>query len=78
MPTHTIAKSTFKTKALAIFRHVEQTGEPVIVTDHGKPTIEIRRAPSEKVDALAALRGTALEYVSPTEPVGDTDWEAAR
>ena len=33
----------FKAKALEILRRVEATGEPVLVTDHGQPTIEVRR-----------------------------------
>jgi len=37
-----ISKSRFKANALEIFRTIEQTGEPVIVTDHGRPSLEVR------------------------------------
>jgi prevent-host-death family protein len=79
MPSQQISKSQFKAKALEYFRQVETTGEPVIVTDHGKPSLEIRpyRPPVEG-DPLQALRGTVLWYHDPFEPVGADDWEAAQ
>ncbi|PJA42663.1 MAG: prevent-host-death protein, partial [Lysobacterales bacterium CG_4_9_14_3_um_filter_62_6] len=33
----------FKAHALEIFRRVELTGEPVIVTDHGTPSLIVRK-----------------------------------
>lgn len=38
-----VSKSKFKAKALELFRQVESSGEVLIVTDHGIPTIEVRR-----------------------------------
>lgn len=32
-----ISKSDFKAHALAVLRDIEQTGEPRIITDRGKP-----------------------------------------
>ena len=37
-----ISKSNFKAKALEIFRQVEASGEPVVITDHGEPKLEVR------------------------------------
>jgi prevent-host-death family protein len=37
-----VSKSQFKAKALEFFRQVESTGESVIITDHGVPTLEIK------------------------------------
>ena len=54
----------------------EATGEPVLVTDHGKPTIEVRRHRSLARSPLDLLRGSVVEYLEPTEPVGEQDWEA--
>ena len=71
-----VSKSQFKAKALEILRRVEATGEPVLVTDHGKPTIEVRRYRSLERSPLDLLRGSVVEYVDPTEPVGEQDWEA--
>jgi len=71
-----ISKSQFKARALELFREVESTGNPVIVTDHGKPAIEIRKYRDKQRDPLAILKGSVTEYTNPTEPVADKDWEA--
>jgi antitoxin (DNA-binding transcriptional repressor) of toxin-antitoxin stability system len=71
-----VSKSQFKAKALEILRRVEATGEPVLVTDHGKPTIEVRRHRSLERSPLDLLRGSVVDYVDPTEPVGEQDWDA--
>ena len=70
------SKSQFKTKALEYFRHVQETGEPLVITDHGKPVLKlVPHIPSEE-EALKALRGSVLQYDDPLEPVGVEDWEA--
>ena len=76
MSQEQVSKSQFKAKALEFFRAVESSGEAVIVTDKGQPTIEVRRYRSDKRTPLDRLRGTVVEYVEPTEPVGEDDWEA--
>ena len=73
-----VSKSQFKAKALEILRRVEATGEPVLVTDHGKPTIEVRRHRSRARSPLDLLRGSVVDYLDPTEPVGEQDWEALK
>ena len=72
------SKSQFKAKALEILRRVEATGEPVLVTDHGKPTIEVRRHRSLARSPLDILRGSVVEYHDPTKPVGEQDWDALK
>ena len=69
-----ISKSQFKAKALEIFREVEATGSTVIITDHGRPTIEVRPYSVENHNPLNALRGSVSGYTDPLEPVGDDDW----
>ncbi len=71
-----VSKSQFKARALEFFRQVETTGEPLIVTDHGQPKLEIRRYPSSVRNPLDVLRGSVLRYDRPTDTVGDDDWEA--
>ena len=56
----TVSKSRFKAKALELFRQIEASGEPMIITDHGQPTLEVRRY--SKRDPLDVLRGTVLSY----------------
>ncbi|MFS8981679.1 type II toxin-antitoxin system Phd/YefM family antitoxin [Cupriavidus necator] len=72
-----VSKTEFKAKALEFFRQVEASGESVIVTDHGKPALEVRRFRSADRNPLEVLRGTVVRYDNPTEPV-DVEWEAAR
>jgi hypothetical protein len=72
-----ISKSQFKAKALEFFRRVETTGVPLVVTDNGQPTLEIRRYLPPDRNPLAKLRGTVLYFHQPTDPVGDDDWDAA-
>lgn len=66
-----------KAKALEFFRQVEASGESVIVTDHGRPALEVRRFRGTDRNPLDVLRGTVVRYDNPTEPV-DVEWEAAR
>jgi len=73
-----IAKSEFKARALEYFRQIEATGEPVVITDHGVPKLEIRRYQPNGDDMRAALRGSVLRYDDPTAPIGADDWDAAR
>jgi prevent-host-death family protein len=71
-----ISKSRFKARALELFREVESTGGTMIITDHGRPTIEVR--PYRKVDRnpLEILHGSVTEYQDPMGSVGEGDWEA--
>ena len=36
-----VSKSEFKARALEYFRRVERTGEPLIITDRGRPVLKI-------------------------------------
>jgi PHD/YefM family antitoxin component YafN of YafNO toxin-antitoxin module len=73
-----VSKSEFKARALELFREIEAGGEAVIVTDHGRPVIEVRRYRALGDDPLTLLRGSVQEYREPLAPVGEADWENAR
>jgi len=70
-----ISKSEFKAKALEILRAVADTGEPVLITDRGTPTVEVRPYRGALRDAKELLRGSVLTFENPTEPTGE-QWEA--
>lgn len=36
-----VSKSKFKPQALEYFRQVQESGEPLIITDRGKPVLKI-------------------------------------
>ena len=76
-----ISKSHFKAHALELFRQVEASGEPLLVTDHGCPSIEVRpyRQPDgPAADPLELLRGSVLRFDDPFQPACDDDWDALR
>ncbi len=70
-----VSKSQFKAKALEFFRQVEATGTPIVITDNGRPTLEIRRYQQPIRDPFEVLRGSVLRYDDPTEPVGENEWD---
>ncbi len=70
-----ISKSKLKPYMLKIFREIEETGEELIVTDHGRAVLKIIPYSENTEDSLLELRGTVERYDSPFEPVGINDWE---
>lgn len=74
----TISKTDFKTRTLEILRDIEQSGQSCIITDHGRPTLEIKKLRQRKADPLSLLKGTIIKYEAATSPVAEDDWEATR
>ncbi len=72
-----ISKTEFKAHALEILRDVEQSGEPRIITDRGKPTIEIKKLRQRNGGPLDLLKGSVIKYEAATEAVAVDDWENA-
>ncbi|GAA4019404.1 type II toxin-antitoxin system Phd/YefM family antitoxin [Actimicrobium antarcticum] len=79
MENKPVSKSEFKSRALEYFRQIESSGKSMIVTDHGRPALEIRpyRNLDQKRTPLEVLRGSVVSYVDPTAPV-DVEWESAQ
>ncbi|MEB3332609.1 MAG: type II toxin-antitoxin system Phd/YefM family antitoxin [Synechococcaceae cyanobacterium] len=78
-PPRQVSKSHFKAHALELLRQVEASGESLVVTDHGRPSVEVRpyqpEAPTA-ADPLQSLRGSVLHFDDPFAPVGESDWDA--
>lgn len=75
--TETVSKSKFKPLALEYFRRVQETGEEIVITDHGKPAAKIvpfREEDGAAVNILSQLRGTLIRYEDPYVPVALEDW----
>lgn len=72
----TVSKAKFKAQALAYFRQVEKTKKPLIITDRGRPVLQLIPYLADPEAGLKELRGTLIQYDDPTEPVGVEDWEA--
>ncbi|MEE8058588.1 MAG: type II toxin-antitoxin system Phd/YefM family antitoxin [Pseudomonadales bacterium] len=72
-----MSKTEFKAHALEVFRGVEQSGQTMIITDRGTPTIEIRKIRRQEISPLELLRNSVVKYESVTAPVAVDDWDNA-
>lgn len=70
-----VSKSKFKPKALEYFREIEKTGEPLIISDRGKPVLQILPYSKNVMDMLDSLRESVVKYERPLEPVSSNEWE---
>ncbi|PYR25569.1 MAG: prevent-host-death protein [Acidobacteria bacterium] len=75
---NTISKSQFKTRALEYFRGVEKTRKPLIITDRGRAVLKIVPFSDDPQEVLEKLHDSVVRYDTPTQPVGERDWEALR
>ncbi|MHB0980928.1 MAG: type II toxin-antitoxin system Phd/YefM family antitoxin [Thermoleophilia bacterium] len=73
-----VSKSRFKAMALEYLRNVEQRGEELVITDHGRPVARVVPLTTDVEGLLAPFRGAVVSYRDPTEPVAGGDWEALR
>jgi antitoxin (DNA-binding transcriptional repressor) of toxin-antitoxin stability system len=78
MEVKVVSKSQFKARAFELFRQIETTGNSLIVTDHGKPVLEVRPYQSTVRSPLQVLRDSVVRYDRPADPVGDDEWQAAK
>lgn len=60
---------------MELLRKIEHTGESVVVTNRGKPSVEVRPYLRQKADPLTRLKGSVLLYRAPNRPVAEKDWE---
>ncbi len=74
--SQTVSKAKFKAQALAYFRQVEKTKKPLVITDRGRPVLQLIAYVEDPDAGLKELRGTVVQYDDPTEPVGVEDWDA--
>lgn len=73
-----VSKSQFKPHSLEYFRRIEQTGEELIITDHGRPVLKVVPYVGDPEAAFKGLRNTVLRYDDPTLPAGTDDWDALK
>ncbi len=70
-----VSKSQLKARALELFREVERSGEPIVVTDRGRPVLKVVPYQFDAAGVLSQLRGSVLEFTDAIEPTG-ASWEA--
>jgi hypothetical protein len=78
MPNRRVSKSEFKAKAFEFLRQLESSRERLILTNRGRPTLELRPYQADVRGPLDILRGSLLRYDNPMDPIAEHDWEAAR
>ena len=70
-----VSKSALKARMLEYFRHVEQTGEELIVTDNNRPVLKVvpisARRPASEV--FADVRGRVVYHDDLLAPTLD-EW----
>jgi prevent-host-death family protein len=73
-----VSKSRFKAHALELFRQVERTGQPIVITDRGTPVLTVAPYREDHDASVKLLRESVVRYDAPTKPVGKDDWESNR
>ena len=69
----------FKTTCLAVMDEVSSTGEPVVVTKHGKPVVKVVPVEPLDDDIFGYMTGRAKVVGDLIEPAADPDeWESLR
>ena len=66
-----IAAGQFKAQCLAIMDQVSKTGEPIVVTKHGKPVVKLVPAenrPDDIFDYMAGKAKVVGDIVGPVTP----------
>lgn len=68
-----IPAAQFKSQCLALMDQVAESGQPVVVTKHGKPVVQIIRAKAEDDDIFGFLegKGRIVGDLETTIPVSD-------
>ncbi|MFA7566343.1 MAG: type II toxin-antitoxin system prevent-host-death family antitoxin [Alkalispirochaeta sp.] len=70
-----IPKSVFKPRAFEFLRQVEERGEALVITDHGREAVRIEPVLPNDTSAAGSLTGTIVAYDAPEEPAGTDDWD---
>jgi antitoxin (DNA-binding transcriptional repressor) of toxin-antitoxin stability system len=73
-----VSKSVFKARALEFCREVESSGESLILTDHGRPVLEVRPYEENELNPMDTLRQSVVSYERPTDPIADDEWETMK
>ena len=71
-----ISKSKLKANMLRIFRHIENTGEEMIVTDHNRPVLRIQPIAQKKTveEVFGNVQGKVIYREDINTPTTD-EWK---
>ena len=71
----------FKAACLRVIRQMGHDGEPVTITNRGRPVAVLAPPPAveDRPSLVGAMRGSVLQYDDPFLPAADpSDWTATR
>ncbi|MGB7190561.1 MAG: type II toxin-antitoxin system prevent-host-death family antitoxin [Acidobacteriaceae bacterium] len=54
-----MAVAEFKAQCLAVMNHVSQSGQPVVITKHGKPVVKLVPVKEDEDEIFGALSSIA-------------------
>ena len=77
----TIAAAAFQAKCLRIINEMNEDGEPVTITNRGKPVALLSPVRPEREDRsiIGVMEGSVLAYDDPFQPAADpSDWNTLR
>ncbi len=77
----TVGAAEFKARCLRLIRQMNQDGEPMTVTNRGRPVAMVSPIPEQSRSAsiIGAMAGTVLAYDDPLAPAADpSEWTSLR
>jgi len=72
-----IKASEFKAKCLALIDEVAGTGDPIVITKHGKPLAELVPHRTPKRSPLGVWKGKVIIKGDIISPI-DVEWDALK
>ncbi|MCY3809208.1 MAG: type II toxin-antitoxin system Phd/YefM family antitoxin [Gemmatimonadetes bacterium] len=77
----TVGAAEFKARCLRLISQMNQDGEPLTVTNRGRPVAIVSPIPEQARSAsiIGAMAGTVLAYDDPLAPAADhSEWASLR
>ena len=77
----TIPAAAFQAKCLRLINEMSQDGEPVTITNRGRPVAVLSPVRPELAERsiVGAMKGSVLAYDDPFQPAAEpSDWNAVR
>ncbi len=75
-PPRTVSATQFKAHCLALMDEVQQSGEEIVITKHGKPVARLAPTAPSVVSMLGWMRGTSEVIGDIVGPEDDWDLDA--
>jgi prevent-host-death family protein len=77
--SRTIGAGEFKAKCLKLIDEVNQTGDTLVITKHGKPVAELRPATKAKPRSIIGFMEGKIRITGDIiSPLDDVEWEAMK